>query len=51
MANKNTDVAQLIPYSEQIDKTRVPTANDFLIERHVPTLFNAPCHHQTEPDL
>lgn len=51
MANKNTDVAQLPPFSEQIDKTRVPAANDFLIERHVPTLFNAPYHHHTSLEV
>lgn len=51
MANKNTDVAELVPYSEHVDKTRVPAANDFLIERHVPTLFDAPYHHHTSVEV
>ncbi len=45
------DNADLIPYSEQVDQTRVPEANDFLIERHVPDLFDTPYHHHTSVEL
>ena len=48
---KFSDPADVIPYSEQVDKTRVPGANAFLIERHQPTLFDAPYHHHTSIEL
>jgi AraC-like DNA-binding protein len=41
----------LIPFSEQVDKTRVPKANDYLIERHVPDLFDTPYHHHTSVEV
>lgn len=46
-----TDAADYIPFSEQVDKTRVPEANAFLIERHQPKLFDAPYHHHTSIEL
>lgn len=45
------DDAELIPFSEQVDKTRVPAANDFMIERHVPGLFDTPYHHHTSVEV
>jgi hypothetical protein len=48
---KLLDPADVVPYSEQVDKTRVPEANAFLIERHQPTLFDAPYHHHTSIEL
>lgn len=48
---KSIDTADLIPFSEQVDQSRVPGANDFLIERHVPTLFNSPFHHHTSVEV
>lgn len=45
------DASEVIPFSEQVDKTRVPEANAFLIERHVPTLFDTPYHHHTSIEL
>lgn len=51
MKNARADLADLVPYSEQVDQTRVPAANDFLIERHVPTLFDAPYHHHTSVEV
>lgn len=45
------DSTELIPYSEQVDQTRVPLANDFIIERHVPDLFDTPYHHHTSVEL
>lgn len=46
-----TDAADVIPFSEQVDKTRVPQANDFLIERHVPEMFDSPYHHHTSVEV
>ena len=51
MSQKSSDLADLIPFSERVDKTRVPAANDFIIERHVPTLFDAPYHHHTSVEI
>ncbi|HSF90697.1 MAG TPA: hypothetical protein VLA51_00685, partial [Paracoccaceae bacterium] len=51
MKRRFTDAVDLIPYSEQVDKTRVPAANDFLIERHTPTLFDTPYHHHTSVEV
>lgn len=48
---KFSDPADVIPYSEQVDQTRVPEANAFLIERHQPTLFDTPYHHHTSIEL
>jgi len=46
-----TDAIDLIPFSEQVDQTRVPAANDFLIERHMPELFDSPYHHHTSVEV
>ncbi|MEZ5536629.1 MAG: helix-turn-helix domain-containing protein [Thiolinea sp.] len=51
MSQKSNDLADLIPFSERVDKTRVPAANDFIIERHVPTLFDSPYHHHTSVEI
>jgi AraC-like DNA-binding protein len=51
MTKKYRDIADVIPYSEQVDQTRVPAANDYLIERHVPELFLAPYHHHTSVEI
>jgi AraC-like DNA-binding protein len=45
------DPSDVIPYSEQVDQTRVPPANAFIIERHQPTMFDAPYHHHTSIEL
>lgn len=45
------DAVDLIPFSEQVDKTRVPKANDYIIERHIPNLFDTPYHHHTSVEL
>ncbi len=51
MTRYNRDAYDLIPYSEQVDQTRVPSPNDFLIERHVPDLFDTPYHHHTSVEI
>lgn len=51
MSPQSIDAADLIPFSEQVDLTLVPAANDFLIERHVPTLFDTPYHHHTSVEV
>ncbi|MEZ5450894.1 MAG: hypothetical protein R3E89_18650 [Thiolinea sp.] len=51
MTQKSSDLADLIPYSERVDKTRVPAANDFIIEQHVPALFDVPYHHHTSIEI
>lgn len=51
MKRPQTDISDLIPYSEQVDQTRVPAANDFIVERHVPTLFDTPYHHHTSLEV
>jgi AraC-like DNA-binding protein len=45
------DAVDVIPFSEQVDKTRVPQPNDFLIERHVPASFGTPYHHHTSIEI
>lgn len=47
----NVDSIDLIPFSEQVDKTRVPRANDYIIERHTPELFDTPYHHHTSVEV
>lgn len=47
----NADAVDLIPFSEQVDKSRVPLANDYIIERHVPDLFDTPYHHHTSVEV
>ena len=47
----NADAVDLIPFSEQVDKSRVPPANDYIIERHVPDLFDTPYHHHTSVEV
>lgn len=51
METARADLADVVPYSEQVDQTRVPAANDFLIERHVPKLFDTPYHHHTSVEV
>lgn len=51
MPSKPQDAADLIPFSEQVDQTRVPATNDFIIERHVPALFDTPYHHHTSVEV
>lgn len=46
-----TDVADVVPYSEQHDRERMPAANEFMIERHVPDLFDTPFHHHTSVEI
>lgn len=48
---KYTDPSDTIPHSDQVDRTRVPEANAFLIERHQPKLFDTPYHHHTSIEL
>lgn len=45
------DDIEVVPYCEQVDQLRVPRANDFIIERHRPRLFNAPFHHHTSVEI
>lgn len=49
--NKKIDISDVVPFSEQVDKTRVPEANDYLIERHTPSLFDTPYHHHTSVEI
>ncbi|MEZ5449079.1 MAG: helix-turn-helix domain-containing protein [Thiolinea sp.] len=51
MQQKSSDLADLVPFSERVDKTRVPAANDFIIEQHVPSLFDVPYHHHTSIEI
>ncbi len=50
-ASAAPDPSDVIPYSEQVDQTRVPPANAFIIERHQPKMFDAPYHHHTSIEL
>lgn len=45
------DVAEVVPYSEQHDRTRMPAPNQFIIERHEPAMFDAPFHHHTSVEI
>lgn len=48
---KAKDVSEVVPFSEQHDRTRMPAPNHFLIERHEPRLFNTPFHHHTSVEI
>lgn len=45
------DISDVVPYSEQHDRDRMPAANSFIIERHVPDLFDTPFHHHTSVEI
>jgi AraC-like DNA-binding protein len=45
------DISDIVPYSEQNDRERMPAANSFIIERHVPDLFDTPFHHHTSVEI
>lgn len=45
------DVSDIVPYSEQHDRERMPAPNHFIIERHVPDLFDTPFHHHTSVEI
>ncbi len=45
------DVSEVVPCSEQHDRTRMPAPNQFIIERHEPAMFNAPFHHHTSVEI
>lgn len=52
MTRKPADISEVIPFSDKVDQTRVPPrAKGFMIERHVPTLFDTPYHHHTSVEL
>ncbi len=51
MRQKTKDVSELVPFSDKVDQTRVPSANQFIIERHIPTLFDTPYHHHTSVEI
>ena len=44
-------VAEVVPYSEQHDRTRMPAPNQFILERHEPAMFDAPFHHHTSVEI
>ncbi|NVK29519.1 MAG: helix-turn-helix domain-containing protein [Gammaproteobacteria bacterium] len=39
------------PYAEHLDKSMVPQANDFIIQRHRPEPFDTPYHHHTSIEI
>lgn len=45
------DISDIVPYSEQHDRDRMPAPNHFIIERHVPDLFDTPFHHHTSVEI
>lgn len=45
------DVSDTEPYTAQYDPDRVPAAAHFIIERHVPELFETPFHHHTSVEI
>lgn len=45
------DISEVVPYSEQHDRERMPAPNNFLIERHRPGLFDSPFHHHTSVEI
>lgn len=45
------DISDIVPYSEQHDRDKLPAANHFIIERHVPELFDRPFHHHTSVEI
>ena len=49
--SKLLDISDVVPYSEQHDRERMPDANHFIIERHVPELFDTPFHHHTSIEI
>lgn len=49
--SKAKDVSDVVPYSEQHDRTRMPAPNQFLIERHEPRMFDSPFHHHTSVEI
>ena len=51
MAQRLSSVDAIVPFSESVDQTRVPTPNNFIIESHKPTLFDTPFHHHTSVEL
>ncbi len=51
MSPRTSDPADLVPFSRQVDRTRVPSPNDYLIERHVPKLFDTPYHHHASVEI
>lgn len=48
---KPQNIADIVPYSERHDRKLIPTANNFLIERHEPELFEGPFHHHTSVEI
>lgn len=45
------DISEIVPYSQQHDRGRIPAANQFIIERHVPGMFDSPFHHHTSVEV
>lgn len=45
------DISDRVPYSEQHDRHLLPGPNRFIIERHVPELFDTPFHHHTSVEI
>lgn len=45
------DISDVVPYSEQHDRQRMPAPNHFIIERHVPEMFDSPFHHHTSVEI
>ena len=51
MHARAADDAGPAPFQERVDRTRVPTPNDFIVERHAPRMFAAPYHHHTSVEV
>ena len=51
MHARAADAVDLGPFQQRVDRTRVPTPNDFIVERHVPRMFAAPYHHHTSVEV
>ncbi len=49
--NKAINISEVVPYSEQHDRSRMPPPNHFIIERHVPKTFETPFHHHTSIEI
>lgn len=45
------DISDIVPFSEQHERGKLPAANHFIIERHVPELFDRPFHHHTSVEI